>query len=194
VLTQEPEAPRGGADQPQSLSVAEMLVVTEIRSTTASSSLQGYTEAKAVAIKAGGIVEVMRFRPLEPARQHHFVAAGIPALPHCVFHHRPANSFSLMVRGYGYIFNNSGLLPALGEIVHDQELIGGYNRLIDFHDIDGVRGVSTKYFKMQKGFFEAERTVRLDSRRAVKLQDRLDILSDRFSNRHCSHAVRIALP
>jgi len=133
----------------------------------------------------------MGFLSLEVARKSELVASGLLALCACVLHHGSPNASALACGIDGDVFDNAGFSAALGEIVHDEQLVRADHSPIDERDEDAERGIAAKDGEMLARFFEREVCIAADAGKGVDIEDRGQIilcgLTDRDVGRHfCS--------
>src|SRR5580700_8070003 len=98
----------------------------------------------------------MGFFPLEVTGECELVASGLPTLFACVLHHGASNASALIGRTDGDVFDYTGFSAALGEIVHDEQLVCADHGSIDERDVDAERGIAVKDGEVLSCFFERE--------------------------------------
>ena len=116
-----------------------------------------------MALEAYRFVEAMGFLSLEVTGEDELVASGLPTLCACVLHHGAPDASALVCGIDGNVFDNAGFSAALGEIVHDEQLICADHGSIDERDEDAERRIATKDGEVLSRFFEREVCITADT-------------------------------
>ena len=146
------------------------------------SSIESGTETEYVPLKPQGVVEGMGIGTSQPARKRQLVTPGFVALLACMLHHRSPDAAALMLRGDGDILHDAGAPPMLGEIVHDEQLIGANHLAFKDGRKDAVARVSREYGEVLLSFLGREGRFGFDARAPVKSKDLRDVAGGCFAD------------
>lgn len=141
-------------------------------------------KAVAVAGEAEGFVEAVGGLAGLIAGEHELVAARAAAFGAGVVHERAADALALMLGVDGDIFDDAGWASALGEVVHDEQGIGGDSDAGDLGDEEAVRRVGLESGVVGAGFLGGKGRAVVKPGDGVEAEDGFDVGGLRFADGH----------
>src|SRR5690349_7991279 len=100
-----------------------------------------YSKAVTVLLEAETVIKRMSILTAEITGQRELIASRIFRQLQSMLHHGPADSTTAILCRYGDILYRRGLLTALGEVIHDQQLVGAHDLAFELRHKHAVTGI-----------------------------------------------------